>query len=42
MATDKYEWVSLIADILKNSGHCHFLYGENYYVIIDEGYIMVI
>ena len=28
------ERVSLIADILKNRGHCHFVYGEKYYVII--------
>ena len=30
------ERVSLIADILKNSGHCNFLYGEKYYVIMHK------
>ena len=30
------ERVSLIADILKNSGHCNFLYGEKYCVIMHN------
>ena len=28
------ERVSLIADILKNSGHCNCVYGDKYYVMI--------
>ena len=30
------EQVNLIVDILKNNGHCNFLYGEKYYVIIKH------
>ena len=30
------ERVSVIADILKNSGPCNFLYGEKYFVIMHK------